>query len=674
MTERDDTSGTRPSRFAPPEWLALTLRANPGPMPKAAAVRAAIGIGLPVAIGVIVGDTTSGALVALGALGAVFGDTADAYRLRVLNIAVPQIVGAIGLALGSAQYGHGWTAVVVLTVVALVAGMISTIGAVASASGLNLLLMAVIGAGLQMPTPWWRAPMLTLVGSALILAMALLAWPARSRIPERAAVADAYDVTAELLAMAGTDRWDDSRAEVTLALNHAYDLLLGRRALAPGRSRGMSRLVALLNAVTLLVEAATAVHAAGRRVPEEDVRTVRGIAEAVRGGTVPAGDAPGIGAKRPTATERAATESTPTEPTPTEPTDRAVDAAIAHVLDTLSGAGRAPDRVGRPVALPERVAAGARNLLVSAESWRYGLRLALCIGLAQTLVSTVDVPRSYWVPLTVTFVLKPDFGSVFSRALLRALGTAAGLVVAGVILEFVPRGGWEVPVVCVLAAALPVLSRRGYGYQTAVITPLVLLLSDMLGHQGVDLLAPRLLDSLIGCAIVLVAGYALWPESWHTRVGARLATAVEDTAVYIECAFDEATDQAARARMRRRLYRDLSAVRTEFQRALGEPPPAGARAAAWWPLMVAVERVIETGTAAAVRTAHGAPPASPEAAAHIAAELRSLAASMRTGDPATPLEPEPTEETEDALTDVRREVRSARCALDGPPAEADGPT
>lgn len=666
MTEREDPSGdgraggtesadgaARPGRLAPPEWLTLTLRATPGPMPKAAAVRAAIGIAAPLAVGVAVGDSASGALVSIGALGAVFGDTADAYRLRVLNIAVPQIVGAIGLALGSAQFGHGWSAVAMLTVVALVAGMISTIGAVASASGLNLLLMAVIGAGLPMPSPWWRAPMLTLVGAGLVLVMALLAWPARSRIPERAAVADAYDATANLLAAAGTAEWETARAEVTATLNHAYDLLLGRRAVAPGRSRGMSRLVALLNSVGLLVEAATAIHADDRRVGEADVDTVREIAAAVRGGTVPTGAAPSSAA--------------------TDPADRAVAAAIEHAHETLSGAYRTPDRVGRPGTLPERVTAGARNLLVSAESWRYGLRLTLCIGVAQVLVSVVDVPRSYWVPLTVTFVLKPDFGSVFSRALLRALGTAAGLVVAGVILEFVPRGWWEVPVVVVLAAAVPILSRRGYGYQTAVITPLILILSDLLGHQGVGLLAPRLVDSLIGCAIVLVAGYALWPESWHTRVGARLATAVEDTARYIECAFDEKTDQAARARTRRRIYRDLSDVRTEFQRALGEPPPAGARAAAWWPLIIAVERVIDTGTAAAVHTAHGAPPPSPEAAAHMAAELRALAASMRTGDaPDRAARPAAAEDPRDALTDVRREVRSARSMLDGPAEAGDG--
>ena len=82
----------------------------------------------------------------------------------------------------------------------------------------------------------------------------------------------------------------------------------------------------------------------------------------------------------------------------------------------------------------------------------------------------------------------------------------------------------------VLAALIPALTAKGYGFQTAAITPVILLLSDVLNHQGFGLVLPRLVDSLIGCAIALVAGYLLWPESWHTRIGDRLADAVADTA------------------------------------------------------------------------------------------------------------------------------------------------
>ena len=164
--------------------------------------------------------------------------------------------------------------------------------------------------------------------------------------------------------------------------------------------------------------------------------------------------------------------------------------------------------------------------------------------------------RSYWVALTVTFVLKPDFGSVFSRAVLRAVGTAAGLVIAAPVLAEVPIGWWDVPVMVLLAPLIPALTVKGYAFQTAAITPVILLLSDLLNHRGVALVQPRLVDSLIGCVIVLVAGYLLWPESWHTRIGHRLADAVTDLADYVGSAFDTGDDgdgvphpdQAERAR------------------------------------------------------------------------------------------------------------------------------
>ncbi len=98
----------------------------------------------------------------------------------------------------------------------------------------------------------------------------------------------------------------------------------------------------------------------------------------------------------------------------------------------------------------------------------------------------------------------------------------------------------------VLAALIPVFTAKGYAFQTAAITPVILLLSDVLNHQGFGLVLPRLYDSLLGCAISLLAGYLLWPESWSTRVGARLADTVADTAGYVECAFGPPSPQGER--------------------------------------------------------------------------------------------------------------------------------
>lgn len=633
-----------PIGLTPPDWLVRNLQPQQASVNWAAVARAAVAMALPLTIGLAAGQPAYGALASMGALSGVIGDTADAYRMRILNIAVPQLFGAIGVTIGALAFGHGWVAVAAVTGVALVSGMISTIGAVASVSGLLLLLNCAIGAGLPLPGAWWLAPLLMSGGGLLVLVLALLAWPLRSGVPERAAVAGTYRTVADLLAASGTPAYDDLRFAVTQSLNQSYDLVLARRAFHHGRSPDLVRLLAQLNAMTPVIEAAPAAHQHGEPLPAEVSTAVRHLADAVESGyTGP------IGLRL---------------PVPTTETARAVDHAVRHAADVVTDqAPTAPtldDRLGRPAALRVRAARAARNVVLSGASWRYGLRLALCIGVAQALVSLIPVPRSYWVALTVTFVMKPDFGSVFSRALLRALGTVVGLVVAAGVLAVVPIGWWDVPVLLVLAPLIPAFTPRGYGYQTAAITPVILLLSDVLNHQGTGLLVPRLVDSLMGCAIALVAGYLLWPESWHTRVGDRLADAVADTAGYVELAFGGTPDPAARARSRRRLYRDLSSIRTEFQRALTEPPPTGRRAAAWWPLVVAVERIVDATTAARVRIKQGAAEPSAAEVAHIALQLRELSEGLRRTDVLVAVRTDLTGPSGSVLEPVRQEVAAAR--------------
>ncbi|MFD4373566.1 FUSC family protein [Streptomyces sp. NPDC058486] len=649
-------------RLAPPAWLTAGLKPAPAPIPWAAVARASLALSLPLAVGLALDRPAEGALVSMGALSGVIGDTADAYRMRVFNIAVPQLFGALGVTLGTLVFGHGWLAVATLTLVALVSGMISSIGAVASASGLLLLLNAVVGAGLPMPDPWWKAPLLLSLGGLVVLALTLLGWPLRRVTPERAAVAATYRTVAELYEAAGSETYQEKRHAVTASLNQSYDLILARRTRQHGRTSSLARLLAQLNVLVPLLEAAPAADLRVRLygpLPPAVATTIRALADTVETGHTDT---------HPDTHPDQHPEQHPVFPSPARPAEKAVEHALRHAATVVHEAEPDPynvdDRLGRPAALTVRARRAGRTMLLSEPSWRYGLRLALCIGLAQSLVSLVPVERSYWVALTVTFVMKPDFGSVFSRAVLRAVGTCLGLVSAALVLSEVPRGWWDVPVMVVLAALIPAFSAKGYAFQTAAITPVILLLSDALNQQGFDLVLPRLYDSLMGCGIALIAGYLLWPESWHSRIGDRLADAVADTAAYVDRAFGGPAD-AGRLRARRKLYRDLSAVRSEFQRALTEPPPTGTRAAAWWPLAIAVERIVDATTAARIRVAHGAPPPDPAEVTAVARELRELAEGLRTTDTLVAVGTELPGDDEGVLAPVRQEVRAAR-AIAGP--------
>lgn len=141
-----------------------------------------------------------------------------------------------------------------------------------------------------------------------------------------------------------------------------------------------------------------------------------------------------------------------------------------------------------------------------------GAALALCLGIAYASHWINDASHWFWVPLTVGLAMKPDLGPVFDRAILRCLGSAIGVIIGALILFLIPKGLWIALIIGLLAAALPWAMATSYAMQAVFLTPLVLLLVDIIipGAASIDYGAQRLVDTLVGCAIALVIGQIFW--------------------------------------------------------------------------------------------------------------------------------------------------------------------
>ncbi|MFJ7270349.1 FUSC family protein [Streptomyces sp. NPDC099050] len=126
------------------------------------------------------------------------------------------------------------------------------------------------------------------------------------------------------------------------------------------------------------------------------------------------------------------------------------------------------------------------------------------------------------------------------------------------------------------------------------------------------MIGARITDTLIGVAIVMTAGYLLWPDRSDHRTRSHLAQAFCDTAAYAE-RITPATPAAVEARStaRRRAYRSLSETRTALQHAMTEPPPVSTRAAALHPLPPSLDQALQALTVTATRLDHGAAPPPP---------------------------------------------------------------
>jgi hypothetical protein len=158
------------------------------------------------------------------------------------------------------------------------------------------------------------------------------------------------------------------------------------------------------------------------------------------------------------------------------------------------------------------------NLTLKSEACRHGIRfgVALATGVAVYRIFEME-DHGFWIPLTILFVMRPDRDETYLRLVLRAAGTALGLVVATAFAVTV--GGENAITVLVLFAAAGFcfgLLTVQYALFTAAITTYVVLLTDILGEDAWHAADLRTIGTAIGIVIAFLAWVA-WPNPKQGR-------------------------------------------------------------------------------------------------------------------------------------------------------------
>ncbi len=646
-----------------PDWITETVRPKKVPTPWGAMLQAVIAIWVPLAAGMISGDRSLALLPALGGLVSVTVDQGGPYASRFRRVAIAAICGAApGLIIGSLIHGRGWVSVATLVAVAGVSAVLARFGSIGSVTGLQLLMYSAISVGpLGELRPWWHTALEFLAGAAWALLLLVPGWVLAPRSVERGLVASVYHNLADGLRAIGTHEIIAARHAVSDSLTAAYDALVAVRSASSGRIRPTQHLMAILNASHSMAEAASALGAAGERQPPWVTDTIDRLAEVI--------------AAHPQ------TRDLPLVPPQWSASPGAVElresmVGLSRVISgnwtpaasggTGAGAGQAAGRAARLRAW----ASGAWDQFGGGWiAWTFTFRLMSCMAIAGVLSEVLPLERSYWVPLTVAVILKPDYGSVFARAVQRALGTVVGAVLGAAILAAVPFGVWLLLPFGVLAALLPYGKARNFGLSATFLTPFVVLLIDLLHPSGWRLAADRAVDTVLASLVVLVVGYAVWPVSWHAHLPGKFAATLRVVSDYMDESLVTAwaarqPDQShlsgqptGRSVLRRRSYQALSDLRAEYQRTLSEPPPISRSASVLWPALVALEEVVEAVAATVVAISRGAPAPAPEAVHQLTRELRAIAEAMDAGLALPPTSrPLPADERLEPVTAAIRSV------------------
>ena len=634
-------------------WLMSLAHMEPSPVNPWVMLRAALAIGLPSAVGMALDQGAAAALVALGALPAITGDNGGPYRNRALSIGSTVFGGAFGYLLGNLMSGHGlWTSAA-MTLLVLAASLIGTFNNIAAVATLQFATYVIVGSSLTPTLPPWLPPVLVGVGGLFGLALTLSGWVVNPIAPERAAVAQAYRKLAAMFAAIGTSRVMAARRDMEAAMATAYDTVLAARGRSAGPSPRLARLAAQLQACTPLTNAALALARAGRVLPDECARVMNHLADRVENDAQP--DArDDIAALHRAGMPQLAEALEQVQPllhgARANQTNQATGAIEADAFANLQPA---------PARTPWRVL--IRTYRPGPTTVRYLVRLGLCLVAAEAVALAAALPRSYWVPLIVVVVFKPNFGSVFARALQSCAGSAVGVAISATVLALDRGGLASLLTVAALAALLPWSIRRNYGLFSAILVPILMLLIGALQPGSWAIALARLVDVGVAAAIVLLVGYLPWIRIERSNLDHAVSAATSTLAAYLNTVFQ--TDPGSRHDLRARAYARLSDLRIALQRGLSEPRLVSRRALAWWPVEVALERVANaiSDTAWSLPAGQDAPAAAQ--VAQLAATLDSIAAAVEQGLPVPPdavVAPSP------VLRDVAAQIEALRVTLAGP--------
>jgi len=592
-------------------FLSLHSQSDVKDLAWAEGLRGAVGIAIPVAIGLFVNHLVWGILCAFATLWILMCDVGGAYRQKAINLAgsALSILGAYLLGSWMIQSATNYIIGTFLWVSS--AALIGVAGNAAAQAGLVSSTVVVTSVVILVPSEFWIRLLLCLIGFCWALALSLALWPLRPYSPLFQALSASCAKLADLADEFWSGAATPNRLPINLEFAIAYDGFMSSLepsrgiwgAVRAGRAGPSSRSMQLLALIEQLDDIARTLvtlreelNFIGQQKWFDEFRDTfadlihtlsqlnRKMAEAiaVRGRNVDPtnlqhvfqklGGALAAGSPKQTSFQRKELVRT---------TKHLIEqaSALAETVSELNSGQpsfREPPeaRFGPRPQTFDSIAEIRNNLSLRSSSFRHALRLGVATAIAAVVASGVHVVRGYWIPMTVVIVLKPNFGGTLQRAVQRITGTVLGALLAATLLLVLTNPWWLLAALVGLAFATFALRNRNYTLFSLALTPMIMLMLDIAHPITVTDGFLRILHTIIGSFIALLSGYLLFPMRESGRLPLHIAEAFRTEATFLRALGEAIWGKEERpiSEFRRDAAVAVSNAVTAGQRLLSEPP------------------------------------------------------------------------------------------------------
>lgn len=574
--------------------------------------RAALGMSVPIAIGLLMNHLAWGILAGFAVLWIVSCDLGGAYRQKAINLTGSALVIVICYLFSIWMTWSHLNYVLGTFVWVFLAALLGVSGSAAAQVGLVTSTIVISSVMLIAPGEYLNRLFACLLGMAWALFLCLALWPLRAYSPAFEALVKSCTKLSDLAENVWSGATTPERPPTNIQFALAYDTLMSSlektretwgavRARRPGASTRSMQLLLLIEQIDdlgrTLVNLREIINLVGKEPWFQECRpALQKLTQicaqlgqetsqviAARKGEV---STAGVQKLSREISDRLSLHSA--EDSVASFHSKELARTIKHFVEqflVLSAIASELDSDKPTVQQPPEARFGPRprtfhpwneirnSLSFRSRSFRHALRLGLSTAGAALLVTTLHISRGYWIPMTMVLLLKPNFGGTLQRSAQRITGTLLGALLAA-LLVLLFRNEWLlVSWVAVLAFTTFALRNCNYGLFVLSLTPLVMLMLD-LAHPGtVTDSFLRILNTFFGCLLALLSGYLLFPL-WESRQFPRdIAAAFRADSDFLRAFGDLVRGREKRpmAEFRRAAAVAVSNARMAAERLLAEP-------------------------------------------------------------------------------------------------------
>ncbi len=244
------------------------------------------------------------------------------------------------------------------------------------------------------------------------------------------------------------------------------------------------------------------------------------------------------------------------------------------------------------------------NISFQSSYFRYALRTAVTAVIGYLIADYIHFQNPYWVVLTVLLVMKPGYGVTKQRFFHRIAGTIIGAVIAYGIYQFHPTHTVSIIIFGLAFLFTFTFVTQNYAVASTFITLFVIFLYYFLSRQVPTAILFRVVDTVLGAVLVILAIFYLWPYWEHQKFSYFLNNSLQANKRYLQQVlsnlFDETFDETDYRLVRKQAYVDMANVISSFYRFKDDPASRQKHASSFYDLVLLNYMLLSATTSLAI--------------------------------------------------------------------------